>query len=303
MRKALRTVHTARGSALTVLVALAMIMVLAMALPVFAADSSAASLSADSSETLKSTDVYKKKNEETGNLAVIVDSAHLLSDEEEVQLEKYLDQVTAYCDALFLTIDEPHSSSTHEYAKSKLEQIGRSVGMTDGHNSIIYVIDMNKRQLTIYAGDTAAKTITTAVSTAITDNTYTYATKGDYYAAARETFIQIFQVLEGQEIAQPMRYITSALLALFIGFGISLIAVRTKTKRRKADERSIMDSLETSYFEPAVSATLVSEKTVTHVESSGGGGGFSGGGGGGGFSGGGGGGGFSGGGSSGSHGF
>ena len=265
---------------------LTMIMVLVLALPVFAG------------EAAKSTDLYSNKNEETGNVAVIIDSAHLLSDEEEVKLEEYLDRVTQYCHAIFLTSDTPHSSSMHEYAKSMLEQIGRSVGLTDGRNAIIYVIDMNKRQLTIYAGETAAKTITTAISNAITDNTYTFATKGDYYAAARETFIQIFQVLEGQEIAQPMRYITAAMLALFIGFGISLLMVRSKTKRKKADERAIMDSLESSYFEPAVNATLVSERTVVHVQSGGGGGGggFSGGGGGGG-------GGFSGGGSSGSHGF
>ena len=277
--------------------AAALVLVLAMAMPAFADEASTNSASSVSSKT---SDLYSSKNEETGNVAVIVDSAHLLSDEEETELEEYLDQMTQYVDAIFFTSDTAHSSSMHEYAKSMLEQIGRSVGMTDGRNAVIYVIDMNKRQLTIYAGETAAKTITTAISNSITDNTYTYASKGDYYEVARATFTQLFQVLEGQVIAQPMKYITSALLALFIGFAISLITIRSKTKRRKADDRTIMDALEVNYFEPSVSSTLVSEKTVVHT-SSGGGGGF-GGGGGGGFSGGGGGG-FSGGGSSGSHGF
>lgn len=267
---------------------LAIMLLLGLAIPAFAGEAAS-----------KTSDLYTYHNEENGHVAVIVDSAHLLTDDEEIQLEEYLNPITAYCDAIFLTSEASHSSSMHEFSKSMLEQIGRSVGMKDGYNAVIYVIDMDQRQLTIYAGETTAKVITTAISNSITDNTYTYATKGDYFSAARETFIQIFQVLEGQTIAQPMRYITSALLALFIGFGISLIMVRIKTKRKKANADAIMRELEVNSFDPVVTSNLVSERTVVHVESSGGGGGgFSGGGGGGG-----GGGGFSGGGSSGSHGF
>ena len=124
--------------------AAALVLVLAMAMPAFADEASTNSASSVSSKT---SDLYSSKNEETGNVAVIVDSAHLLSDEEETELEEYLDQMTQYVDAIFFTSDTAHSSSMHEYAKSMLEQIGRSVGMTDGRNAVIYVIDMNKRQL------------------------------------------------------------------------------------------------------------------------------------------------------------
>lgn len=249
----------------------------------------------------QASNVYEKQNEETGHYAVICDQADLLSDEEEQKLTEYLDRITEYCSAVFLTSSQPHSESMHEYAKSMLEKIGKTVGMKDGYNALIYVVDMNKRELLIYAGDSIKKVINTSVSNSITDNTYTLASKGDYYAVARETFTQLYQVLSGQGIAQPMKYITSALLAVFAGLGIGLILIRSKTKRRMADQKSILDALERSSFDPAVTADLISEKRVLHVERSGGGGGFSGGGGGG-FSGGGGGG-FSGGGSSGGHSF
>ena len=267
--------------------AVLMLITLLCSLPVFAAVNS------------RDTDLYSSTNEETGYVAVIVDSASLLSEEEETDLAEYLEPVTKYCSAIFLTSSASHSSSMHEYAKEMLEKIGRAAGLTDGYNALIFVVDMSERQLLIYAGETTAKVITTAVSNSITDNTYTYASRGDYFGVARETFIQLLRVLEGQGIAQPMLYITSALLALFIGFGISLILVRSKTRRKVASDKVLMGALETNLFDPAVTARLISERTVVHVESSGGG--FSGGGGGGHS--GGGGGGFSGGGSSGGHGF
>ena len=253
----------------------------------------------------RSENLYTMKNEETGYYAVIMDSAELLNEEEERKLEEYLDRMTEYCSAIFLTSNETHSSSMHEYSKAMLEKIGKSVDMTDGYNAVIFVVDMDKRQLTIYAGETAAKVITTAISNSITDNTYTYASRGDYYGVARETFTQLYQVLDGQAIAQPMKYITTALLAIFAGLGISLILVRRKTKRKKADVSSVMDALEICRFDPEVTVALIREEKVRHEEASGGGFGGGGGhfgGGGGGFSGGGGGG-FSGGGSSGGHGF
>ena len=252
-------------------------------------------------QAAKSDNLYANQNEETGYYAVICDQAELLSEEEEEKLEEYLNRMTEYCSAVFLTSNESHSSPMQEFSKTMLEKIGRSVGMTDGYQAVIFVVDMNKRELLIYAGESAAKVITTAISNSITDNTYTYASRGDYFGVARETFQQLYQVLDGQASAQPMTYITSALLAIFAGLGISLIMVRSKTKRKMASESAILDALEASSFEPAVSSNLVSEKKIRHVESSGGGGGGFGGGGGG-FSGGGGGG-FSGGGSSGGHSF
>ncbi len=244
--------------------------------------------------------LYTSQNEETGYYGVICDQAGLLTEEEEVQLEEYLDRMTEYCSAIFLTSSEDHSSSMRTFSEEMMEKIGRSVGMTDGYKCIIFVIDMDQREMYIFAGREARKVITTSIANSITDNTYTYATDGNYFRAARETFDQIYRVYDGQAIAQPMKYITTALLAIFVGLGISLIMVRSKTKRKKADENSIMDALAVHQFDPVVNCIQVSERRVRHVESSGGGGGgggFSGGGGGGG------GGGFSGGGGGGGHSF
>ena len=235
---------------------------------------------------------YIYKNEESGNAAIIVDQADLLTNEEESELTEYLDRVTPYATAIFATSDTKHSDSIMQHAKKTQENICRSAGLDNGYTAVIFLIDMSTRELTIYSGETIFKVINTGIANSITDNTYTYASKGDYFGCAKEAFTQIFKVLDGQKIAQPMRYITAALLAVFAGLTISFFLVRKNTKRVPAGWVSVHETLDVQQFTPQVNSRLVSSRRVKHVESSGGGGGFHGGGfsgGGGGFSGGGGG--------------
>ena len=248
---------------------------------------------------------YIYKNEESGNAAIIVDQADLLTDKEETELAEYLDRVTPYATAIFATSDTKHSDSIMQHAKKTLENICRSAGLDNGYTAVIFLIDMSTRELTIYSGETIFKVINTGIANSITDNTYTYASKGDYLGCAKEAFTQIFKVLDGQKIAQPMRYITAALLAVFAGLTISFFLVRRKTKRVSVGWSSVHETLDVQQFTPRVNSRLISSRRVKHVESSCGGGGFHGGGfsgGGGGFSGGGGGS-FSGSGGGGSHSF
>ena len=251
---------------------------------------------------------YIYKNEDTGYAAIIVDQADLLTNDEEADLAEYLDRVTPYATAIFATSDTDHSDSIIDHAKKTLEKVCISAGFENGYTAIIFMIDMSTRKLILYSGETIYKVIDTGLADSITDNTYTYASRGDYYGCAKEAFTQIFKVLDGQKIAQPMRYTTAALLAVFAGLTISFFLVRRKTRRVAASWSSIHETLDIRSFTPRVNSRLVSSRRVKHVESSGGGGGFRGGGGGGfhgggGFSGGGGGGGFSGGGGGGSHSF
>ena len=251
---------------------------------------------------------YIYKNEDTGYAAIIVDQADLLTNDEEADLAEYLDRVTPYATAIFATSDTDHSDSIIDHAKKTLEKVCISAGFENGYTAIIFMIDMSTRKLILYSGETIYKVIDTGLADSITDNTYTYASRGDYYGCAKEAFTQIFKVLDGQKIAQPMRYTTAALLAAFAGLTISFFLVRRKTRRVAASWSSIHETLDIRSFTPRVNSRLVSSRRVKHVESSGGGGGFRGGGGGGfhgggGFSGGGGGGGFSGGGGGGSHSF
>ena len=237
----------------------------------------------------KTSDAYLYKNEQTGYAAIIFDEAELLTDEEEAELEEYLNRITPYATAIFVTSDTAHTSSISQHARDTLESICGSAGL-DGYTAIIFMIDMYSRKLYIYSGETANQTITNDFGATITDNTYTYATRGDYFGCAKETFTQIFKVLDGQRIAQPMRYITAALLAIFAGLAFSLILVRIKTKKIVANTGVSKETLDEWEFRPQVQAVLVNTRKVRRDTDGGGfhGGGFSGGGfHGGGFSGGG----------------
>ena len=265
----------------------------------------------------RTNDAYLYNNEKTGFAAILFDEADLLTDEEEEELEEYLNRVTDYATAIFVTSDTAHSDSIQDHARATLENICGSADL-DGYTAIIFMIDMSTRKLIIYSGESVYSTITTGIADSITDNTYTYASKGDYLSCAKEAFTQIFKVMDGQKIAQPMRYITAALLAIFAGLAFSLILVRIKTKKAAVSSAVSKEELDEWEFRPKVQAVLVGTRKVRRIESDGGGGfhggggGFHGGGGGfhgGGFSGGGGGfhggggGGFSGHGGGGSHSF
>ena len=263
---------------------------------------------------------YSWINEENGYAVIILDQAELLSQDEEDSLAEYMKKITPYATAILVTTDESHSSTIMQHAKQTLEKICGSMGL-DGYTAVIFMIDMYSRQLIIYSGETLYKVITTSLADSIVDNTYSYASRGDYGRCAREVFVQLYKVLNGQKIAQPMRYITTALLSIFAGLAISLIMIRVKTKKQRVSAGKRAETLAQLDFSADINTALIDSKRIKHVEvevhsggpgghgggffGGGGGGGFSGGGGGG-FSGGGGGGGFggsSGSGGGGSHGF
>ena len=127
-----------------------------------------------------------------------------------------------------------------------------------------------------------SKIITNAYSNTITDNIYRYASDGDYYGCASAAFSQIYTVLRGGKIAQPMRYISAALLALVIGFLINYLFLRAVTSPNKAGQGEIIDAAKVDFILRNPDAQYSHEtKVYDPVRSSGGGGGGSRGGGGG----------------------
>ena len=55
---------------------------------------------------------------------------------------------------------------------------------------------------------------------------YTYASDADYYICAMKVYEQEYTLLQGRKIAQPMKYISNALLAVVIAVVINYIIVR-----------------------------------------------------------------------------
>ena len=104
----------------------------------------------------------------------------------------------------------------------------------------LLVIDMGQRVLYIKSNGSVSTIVSNAYSNTITDNVYRYASEGDYYTCASKAYSQIYTLLDGGKIAQPMRYISAALLALILGLTVNYLIVRTVSKPRKAGADEII---------------------------------------------------------------
>ena len=231
---------------------------------------------------------------------VIEDGADLLTQEQEEELRRVMAQVLPYGNAAFVsTASNP--TTAEQYAEQKfLEFFGDTSGA-------LLLIDMDNRYIQLIADGEVYKTVTRRRCNEITDNCYTYASKGDYAGCANRAFLQVVRLLEGGRVAAPFRYVTNALLALCLAVMGNFVLVSIQRRKAVAPESALgvkvavntaAKSAAKAGLMGAVAYTMLHQRRSKHVESSssgggrsGGGGGFSsgGGGGGGGFSGGGGG--------------
>ena len=216
-----------------------------------------------------------------------------LSDSEEERLMERMKQILPYGNVAFVTSDAPNSDAARYARDWFLNYFGKVSGT-------VLLIDMYNRRIEIFSGEAVYRQINTTRANEITDNSYEYASRGDYFGCADKTFEQMVTVLEGGSIVTPIRFATNAAFAIGIVFLVNFVIVYMQRRKardvmalRTANDRKGADNLGAV---KSVRKVMTSQTKRKHVEaSSGGGGGFSGGGGGG-FSGGGGGGGFSGGG-------
>lgn len=218
------------------------------------------------------------------DLIVIRDEADLLSEEDEKILYEHMVPVTRYGGAAFYTTDSANSSTEDLARKRYRENFGTKSGT-------IFVIDMYNRYIYIFSDGRIYDTVTKAKAETITDNVYMYARHGEYRECAVRTFDQIAAILDGNQIPQPMKHISNALLSLAFSLTAVFIAANRRTRMQKEDEMTAYNSMVRRRFNVGslTSSTLVETKRSRHYESSGGGsysggGGFSGGGGGGGGS-------------------
>lgn len=155
---------------------------------------------------------------------------------------------------------------------------------------VAFVINMELRKLNVrYAGNTG-RILGYSTATAVEDNVYQYASKGDYYTCASKVFSQVAGLYRGQRVAQPMKAVISLLLGLCIGMMILFLYVRgTRTQQRIAGTM-LAGSIGAAALATAVQTTVNERKRIRSESSSGGfsggGGSFGGGGSGGGTSGG-----------------
>jgi uncharacterized protein len=219
-----------------------------------------------------------RTNSSTGYEAIVKDDADLLTDSEEEELADLLYDVADYCNAAFVTINENPYYNTQKYAESY------SNDMFYRSSAVVFVVNMEDRYIYLDSSGSAQNRITSAYADTITDNVYRYASSGDYYTCAYKAFEQVHTLMRGQRIAQPMKYISNALLAIAIAMLLNFILVKAKSGKHKASQKELISGIYSSYQLHDASAVF-SHQTRTYSppsSDSGGGGGSSGGGGGGG---------------------
>ena len=225
-------------------------------------------------------------NKSTGYEAVLDDQADFLTDDQERALLDQMAPITAYGNAVLVCTASHSYSSTENFAVNYFES---RYGTHD--DGVIFVIDMDCREIYLVTEGSTRKALNSARCNSITDNTYIYATEShdrDFYTCASETFSQVYTVLDGGKIAQPMKYICNALFAIMLALFFNYFVVMRLSQPKNPKRNEIMQGLFTKFaiMHPQVHFTHQTKK-YSPPSSSGGSGGGGGGGGGGGHSGGG----------------
>lgn len=226
-----------------------------------------------------------------GTEPYIQDDADLLTEEEEAAL--YLDMlpICEFGAPMFWTTREAGDYETlaRNFYHSRLG---------NGVSGTLFVINMRARQLTVFSDGAIYKTVTRAEANTITDNVFRMAGREEYYECASSAFFQIYTLLQGGQIARPMKVISNVLLALVAALLIMYLYIRgryeTRPKTGASGAALPVSAAAGALFSAALlnQSTRMTQQKKTDISSSSGGGGghggFGGGGGGGGSSGGGG---------------
>lgn len=219
-------------------------------------------------------------NDDTDYELVIDDQAGYFSDDEIDDLTDIMEKITAYCNIALLTTESHSYSSTRQLANYYFDD---TFGIHASGS--VFVIDRDLNEIYLYSTGDAYKTITSSRASSITDNTYIYATESydrDYYTCSYKTMEQILSLLEGRRIAEPMRYICSALLAIILALLINYFIVMYYSRSRKENAKQILNGIYSDVKITNPNPVYVRQSKRYSPPSSSSGGGSSGGGGGGG---------------------
>jgi uncharacterized protein len=234
----------------------------------------------DKEEDIYTTGEYKETgeitytNEETGYKLIIADQADLLTPEEEIKLKDTMTGITKYGHVGFVTINANPYGTAESFARNySHETFGNYVSST------VFVIDMYTRYIYLFNNGDIEKKISANKSEVITDNTFRYASRKEYYDCANETFKQVYTLLEGGKISEPMRHISNVLMAIALSVLLGYLIVSGSTKVKKQIE---LKNYASTFALANANATFIGDHKVYCPPSDSGGGGSSGGGGGGG---------------------
>ena len=203
-----------------------------------------------------------KNDEEIPYKIWISDDAQLLDEEEERELAALMQDITAYGNVIFKTTDDS-VRDTESYAREYYkEQAGTDSG-------ILLLIDMDNRMIWIYSDGAIYRVITKSYANTITDNVYRYASDGDYYQCAAQAYSQILALLEGNKIAQPMKYLSNAFLAVILALLLNYGLVCSFARTRRPGRRELLGNAGNYFRYTQPQAFFVRESRTYHPTSSG----------------------------------
>lgn len=183
---------------------------------------------------------YVYYNTETGYEARVCDYGNLITDMDAGEILLQMVGITEYGNAIYLTMDGYVGSS--DTARKVKDFYYSNYGPYV--NGVVYCAHANKNKEYepgdyegydyLYTEGDIYDVVGIAKCNIITDNVYDmYYTPG-----AKEAFREVYTLLSGGKIAQPMRYISNALLGLVLAFFISFLIVNhaSKLKRYNPEE-------------------------------------------------------------------
>lgn len=186
------------------------------------------------------------RNADTGYRVVILDDIDLLSATEERQLLGDMQELTEYGNVAFW--------STREYASDEIEQARlKRRELFDLTSGSILVVNMEIRKVTIQSYGEMYDVLTTARANSITNNVRNYLTRGEYYSAAQKAYSQMNSLMRGNRIAQPMKHLSNACIALMVGLMLMIGRVfRQSSTFRKSDEAQVIGATALAFATAAV---------------------------------------------------
>lgn len=179
-------------------------------------------------------------NPETEYAVILEDDADLLTDEEEADLAEQMKGITKWGNAAFKSIDENHTSTERYIENYYKEKFGQNSGT-------VFLIDMDNRNIWIKNNGEISLVVTNSYSDTITDNSYRYASRGDYYGCAKKVFGEIETLLSGRRIAQPMKYVSNAILAMILALLFNYFLMRRTAKNRVPERHELLAGMRHHY--------------------------------------------------------
>ncbi len=223
-------------------------------------------------------DSIRYMNPDNSFLVVIDDRADLLTDSQEEALLDVMIPLTEFGHIGFFSTNDNYTSPKYYVEEQSHNNFGRI------HSQSAFLIDMDNREIYVYSDGSNYKVITDKKGTIITDNIYTYATAGDYYTCAYRAYDQMYTLLAGGKILEPMRYVSAAFISILVAMLVCFIIINSSSKLKSPSVDDILGPAgkKCEISQPQVTLMSETKRYSPQSSSSGGGGGSRGGGGGGG---------------------